>query len=341
MHSRCRLRACVDTAQWQAGKPAPRRAGKACPAPQSCRSLQHMNRSISQPTTSPPALPTQLPRVVTIADEMRRAVVAEQATGRRVGVVPTMGALHEGHLSLVRASQAECEATVVTIFVNPSQFGPKEDFTRYPRNLDGDLAALGKLGVSWVFAPGVEVMYPEGHSTFVEPPQVSQPLEGRCRPGHFRGVATVVLKLFQIVPADVAYFGQKDYQQSLVVRRMVADLNVPTEIRVCPIVRESDGLALSSRNVYLSPTERVQALALSRSLHEAESAVRSGERDAEAIRRRMRQVLEAACIERIDYVALADPESFAEPVRAEPPVVALVAAYVGTTRLIDNRIIAP
>ena len=300
-----------------------------------------MNRPSTQPAVASTSSRPRLPRVIASAAEMRRAVVAERAAGRRVGVVPTMGALHEGHLSLVRASQAECDSTVVTVFVNPTQFGPHEDLARYPRTLEADLAALGKLDVRWVFAPDVEEMYPEGHSTFVQPPQVAQPLEGPCRPGHFRGVATVVLKLFQIVPADVAFFGQKDYQQSLVVRRMVADLNVATEIRVCPIVREADGLALSSRNVYLSPTEREQALALSRSLLEAESAVRSGERGAGAIKRRMRGVLEAAGIERIDYVTLADPETLAEPDRAEPPLVALVAAHVGTTRLIDNRIIAP
>lgn len=180
--------------------------------------------------------------------EIRAAVLAARAAGKTVGLVPTMGALHEGHLSLVRESTESCNCTIVTIFVNPTQFAPHEDFARYPRSLDDDLAALARLGVDYVFAPSRDEIYPPGFSTYVDPPAVAAPLEGICRPGHFRGVATVVLKLFHLVPADVAYFGQKDYQQSLVVRRMVEDLNLPIAIRVLPIVREADGLAMSSRN---------------------------------------------------------------------------------------------
>jgi len=181
---------------------------------------------------------------------------AQRAAGRRVGFVPTMGALHRGHLSLVEASLAECDQTVVSIFVNPTQFGPAEDLDKYPRDLERDAALLGALGEVTVFAPSAAAMYPDGHSTTVRVGKEAATLEGAARPGHFDGVATVVLKLLQIVPATHAYFGRKDYQQSLVVQRMVRDLNVPTEVRVCPIVREADGLAMSSRNAYLSPDER-------------------------------------------------------------------------------------
>ena len=197
-----------------------------------------------------------------------RAVVRElQHAGKSVGLVPTMGALHQGHLSLVRRAKSDCDVAVATIFVNPTQFAPHEDFSRYPRTLESDLAALAAAKCDLVFVPSREEMYPPAASTFVEPPQVAQPLEGVFRPGHFRGVATVVLKLFNIIPADKAYFGQKDFQQALVIQRMVADLNVPVQVVVCPIIREPDGLAMSSRNRYLSPSERQQGLALSRALN--------------------------------------------------------------------------
>ncbi len=276
------------------------------------------------------------PRLVTTCKEVYNAVIAARANGRSIGLVPTMGALHEGHLSLVRASRAECDLTLVTIFVNPTQFGPQEDFSRYPRTLEKDLQGLGRCGVDVVFAPAKDEIYPAGFSTYVDPPKVAEPLEGSCRPGHFRGVATVVLKLFNIIPADVAYFGQKDYQQSLVIRRMAQDLNVRTDIRVCPIVREPDGLAMSSRNVYLNADERQQALAISRSLNLAADMVRQGELDAAVIKAKMRQVLADAGITRVDYVALAAPETLEEMSRIDVPAMALIAAHVGNTRLIDN-----
>jgi pantoate--beta-alanine ligase len=268
--------------------------------------------------------------------EMRQVVRAWRAEGKKVGLVPTMGALHEGHLSLVEAARKQCDAVVVSIFVNPTQFGPSEDLAKYPRTLEADLALLAPVGVECVFAPSVEAMYPAGYSTFVEPPQVAVPLEGHCRPGHFRGVATIVLKLFEIVPADVAFFGQKDYQQSLVVRRMARDLDVPIEIEVCATIREPDGLALSSRNRYLSPAERRQALALSRALRAASDEMARGERSASVLRAMMRDILHGAGIERIDYVAIADPETLDEIATLKRPALALLACHVGTTRLIDN-----
>jgi pantoate--beta-alanine ligase len=270
---------------------------------------------------------------------MRAIVRAWRAEGKRVGFVPTMGALHEGHLSLVEAARKECDAVAVSIFVNPTQFGPSEDLAQYPRTLEADLGLLAKVGVESVFAPSVEAMYPAGYSTFVEPPQVAVPLEGHCRPGHFRGVCTVVLKLFQIVPADRAYFGQKDFQQSLVVRRMARDLDLPLEIVVCPTIREADGLALSSRNRYLSPAERRQALAIARALRAGSEEMARGERSAAALRSMMRDILHGAGIERIDYVAIADPETLDEVATLKRPAMALIACHVGTTRLIDNAML--
>jgi pantoate--beta-alanine ligase len=247
-----------------------------------------------------------------------------------------MGALHQGHLSLVEESNRVCEATIVTIFVNPTQFAPHEDFSRYPRTLEADLEKLSAHRVDAVFCPEPATMYPPGFSTYVDPPEVARPLEGVCRPGHFRGVATVVLKLFHAVPADAAFFGQKDYQQAAVIRRMVADLDVPIQVHVLPTVREPDGLAMSSRNAYLSPDERRRALALSRSLRAAEELAEQGERDAAVIRRRMLEILEAGGVERIEYATIADPETLAELERLDGPGVALIAAHVGSTRLIDN-----
>lgn len=277
------------------------------------------------------------PETIHTCDEIRRAVMAARSSGKRVGLVPTMGALHEGHLSLVRAARQDCDLTVATIFVNPAQFGPQEDFAKYPRTLESDLDQLATLDVDLVFAPSNEEMYPESFSTYVEPPKVGERLEGECRSGHFRGVATVVLKLFNVVPANVAFFGQKDYQQTLVIRRMTTDLNLAIEIVVCPIVREDDGLALSSRNVYLDKQQRLQALALSRGLALANDLVEAGERNAAVIRQRVVAVLNDAGINRIDYVAVADPETLDEASRIDPPMVVLIAAHVGETRLIDNR----
>ncbi len=276
-----------------------------------------------------------------------------------MGLVPTMGALHAGHLSLVERSCRECDFTVVSIFVNPTQFGPKEDLARYPRNLDADLKALAAYPVDLVFAPGVEEMYPQargssaGACTSLQPQPPGQPRgttsvdvgplaerwEGACRPGHFRGVATVVLKLFNLVQPDVAYFGQKDYQQTVVVRRMVADLDVPVDVRVCPTVREADGLALSSRNVYLSPEERRRALGLSRGLRRAEELVRGGQRHAAAVRQAVADALAGQA--EVDYVAVVDPETLDEVRQIDGPTLVAIAAQVGATRLIDNTIVKP
>lgn len=272
---------------------------------------------------------------------IREAVAAARREGKTIGVVPTMGALHAGHLSLVEACTKACDFTVVTIFVNPTQFGPGEDFDKYPRRLEADLEALAPYGVDAVFAPTNEEMYGPRHSTYVVVEGVTEPWEGACRPGHFRGVTTIVTKLFQIVQPDVAFFGQKDYQQALVVRRMVADLDMPIEIRVCPIVREPDGLALSSRNVYLSADERRQARSLSQSLELAARLVAEGLRDPATIRECMLEQLSQHPDVRVEYVALVDPETMQEVASIDAPVVAAVAAFVGETRLIDNRLLTP
>jgi pantoate--beta-alanine ligase len=278
--------------------------------------------------------------LVTTIGELRERLRDARRAGKTIGLVPTMGALHEGHLSLVRASRGECGFTAVTIYVNPSQFGPHEDFSQYPRTLQQDLDLLSAQA-DVVFAPRDEEVYPPGYSTWVEVGSVAQPLEGVCRPGHFRGVATIVLKLFAMTWPDVAYFGQKDYQQALVVRRMATDLNLPLSIRVCPIVREADGLAMSSRNRYLDPDERRRAAALFQSLTQAADMVARGETSVTRIVEAMRQTLQAADPSQIDYIAIADPETL-EPVQTiRGRAVALLAVRIGKTRLIDNMILEP
>ncbi len=288
----------------------------------------------------PPAADEPNLRVFTSPTDMQATILDLRRQGRRVGLVPTMGALHEGHVSLVRHARELADTVAATIFVNPTQFGPNEDFQKYPRTLDSDLRALAAAGCNLVFIPLATDIYPPGFSTYVEPPAVAQPLEGVCRPGHFRGVATIVLKLFQLLPAHVACFGQKDYQQLQVIKRMVADLAVPIEVVACPTVREADGLAMSSRNRYLSSAEREQALALSRALAQADALVSSGEQNAATIVGAMRLMLQQARIVQIDYVALADPDSLAERTTVDRPTIALIAARVGTTRLIDNRLLS-
>jgi pantoate--beta-alanine ligase len=282
--------------------------------------------------------PTQAPRLITSPDELRRELAAARRRGAGVGLVPTMGALHEGHLSLVDACGRDCAFNVVTIFVNPAQFGPGEDFARYPRPLDADLQLLASRGADLVFAPETDAIYRAGHATYVEVGGPALGLEGEFRPGHFRGVATIVLKLFHLVQPDRAYFGQKDYQQSLVVRRMVADLDLPIEIVVCPTVREPDGLAASSRNAYLSAPERTRALAISKSLARARQMAADGTRDAATIVIAIEQMLRAAQLQ-IDYVAICDRDSLAPLARLDGPAVALIAARAGTTRLIDNELL--
>ncbi len=276
------------------------------------------------------------PTVLTTCDELQRHLRQRRAEAKTLGLVPTMGALHEGHLSLVREANAECDATIVSIFVNPTQFGPGEDFQQYPRTLESDLRALSTLDVDSVFVPAGQEMYPPGFSTYVQPPAVAEPLEGSFRAGHFQGVATVVLKLFHLIPADFAYFGQKDYQQLTVLRRMVADLNVPITLRECPIVREPDGLALSSRNRYLSDDERQRALALSRSLARARELVAEGERNTARLRQEMHEIFREHRVTEIDYITIVDPDTMATIAFLEERAVAVIAARVGKTRLIDN-----
>ncbi len=278
------------------------------------------------------------PRVLTTVAEIRAALLPFRRAGQRIGLVPTMGALHAGHISLVRASKAECDITVVWIYVNPSQFGPHEDLAKYPRTLAADLQKLAACDTDFVVAPSDAEVFRPGHATWVEVGPIAESLEGRSRSGHFRGVATVVLKMFNMVQPDVAYFGQKDFQQAAVIRRMVADLDMPVKIRVCPTVREPDGLALSSRNVYLSPDARQRAAVLSSSLETARQLVAQGQRDPACILQQMTEMI-AATGGAIDYLAFVDPDSL-EPVQhISGPVVALVAVKFGDTRLIDNVIL--
>jgi pantoate--beta-alanine ligase len=280
-----------------------------------------------------------IPKLVTTVAQLRDELNVVRREGKRIGLVPTMGALHEGHLSLVHTARAECDYTVVSIFVNPSQFGPSEDLAAYPRTLDADLSLLAGCQTDLVFAPENEEVYALGHATWVEVGAVALPLEGTFRPGHFRGVATIVLKLLNMVQPDMAFFGQKDYQQALVIRRMVADLNVPVEIRVCPIVREPDGLALSSRNRYLSPAARQRAVLLWKSLQLAGELIASGQRSASVIASRMRELIQTAKDARVDYVALVDPDTL-EPVGTiAGRTLAVLAVKIENTRLIDNCIL--
>jgi pantoate--beta-alanine ligase len=257
----------------------------------------------------------------------------------RVGLVPTMGYLHEGHLSLVRRAREECEHVAVSIFVNPTQFGPQEDLASYPRNLERDLSLLEPLGVDLVWVPSSEIMYPPGYQTWVEVEKITRPLEGAMRPGHFRGVATVVAKLFNAVQPHRAYFGQKDAQQAAVIRQMVRDLSYPIEIVVCPIVREADGLAMSSRNVYLTPEQRRAATVLYRSLVAAKEAYEQGERNAEKLRARVQEVLAAEALAKVQYVSCADPDTLEELETVTGKALLSMAVFVGQTRLIDNMIL--
>jgi pantoate--beta-alanine ligase len=279
------------------------------------------------------------PRLITTIAELRTALAGGRGEGRRIGLVPTMGALHEGHLSLVRTAKRQCQMVVVSIYVNPAQFGPREDLAAYPRTLEADMEKLAGCGGDLVFAPTDAEMYPPGFGTWVEVGTAAEPLEGQCRPGHFRGVAAVVLKLFNTVQPDVAYFGQKDYQQALVIRRLVRDLNVAVEICTCPTVREPDGLAMSSRNAYLSPTARRQAVVLYRCLKLAEQLVDDGCRDAAEICRRLRDKIRSAGPAEIDYIALADPETLEPSAQITGRTLLALAVRIDGTRLIDNCIL--
>lgn len=271
--------------------------------------------------------------------ELRRVVAAARQAGRRIGCVPTMGALHVGHVSLMKHARADCEFVIVTVFVNPTQFGPQEDFSKYPRPFEADCEMSRATGVDLLFHPTADVMYPPETAAFVEVSGLSNVLEGAIRPGHFRGVTTVVTKLLNLTQPDKAYFGQKDFQQQAIIRRMARDLDMPTEIVTCPTVRDPDGLALSSRNVYLSSAERTSGLSLYRALCLARDRVRSGETNLVAIRREMRQEMERSSGVVVDYATIADAGSLIELNEPRSHMVALVAARVGPTRLIDNLLI--
>lgn len=275
-------------------------------------------------------------RVIRTVAELRAWSRDARAAGKSVGLVPTMGALHQGHLSLVRAAKASCGAVAASIFVNPTQFGPNEDFALYPRTFDADCALLESEGVDVVFAPAPEEMYRPGSTTFVDVAGLSERLDGASRPGHFRGVATVVAKLFVAAEPDRAFFGQKDAAQVAVLRRMVADLGLPVDLVVAPIVREPDGLAMSSRNRYLNADERKQALVLSRALSAVEGLVAGGERRVSILIEAARRVISSEPAVRVDYIAAVDWATL-EPIETvDSGSLIAVAAYVGTTRLIDN-----
>ncbi len=259
--------------------------------------------------------------------------------GRVSGFVPTMGALHEGHMSLVRAAMAECRPVTASIFVNPAQFGPAEDLQKYPRALEADRKKLEAAGVDYLFVPEAEEIYPPGFRTWVNVEGLSERLEGRSRPGHFRGVTTVVLKLLEIVQPEKAFFGRKDAQQARLIRQMARDLHLDTEIVVCPIVREADGLALSSRNAYLQPEERRAATVLYRALDGARTSIARGERDALRLTAAMRETLRAEPLADPDYVELVDAETLEPVTRLRGACLALLAVRIGATRLIDNLLI--
>ncbi len=278
-------------------------------------------------------------KVVRTVEEVRAEVAAARAAAQRVGLVPTMGALHEGHASLIRAARRECGFVVVWLFVNPAQFGPNEDLARYPRPFEKDVDVSRREGADLLFAPAVETVYPEGYRTFVTVEGLQDVLEGASRPGHFRGVCTVVLKMFNMVGPDVAYFGQKDAQQAIVLRRMVHDLDVPVTMRVCPTVREPDGLALSSRNQYLSGGERGRATTLVHALRLGRDRILAGERDAGAVRRAMEEAVRSTPGVTLDYVAAVDAGTLQPPDRLSGVILLAGAMRVGTTRLIDNLVV--
>lgn len=280
-------------------------------------------------------------KLVKTIDDMRAFRNATRQSGKRLGLVPTMGALHEGHLSLVGAARDKSDVVAVSIFVNPTQFGPNEDFAKYPRNLESDCALLQPEHVDVVFAPSVEDMYPAGAVTWVTVEGMSDRLCGKSRPGHFRGVTTIVSKLFHIVEPDTAFFGQKDAAQVAIIRRMVRDLNLPVTIEVCPIVREADGLALSSRNAYLNPEERKSALVLHRSLERAQQLFDQGERDSTKVIAAGKHEFAKELSVRLDYFEIVDPDSLEPVPTIFKRALITVAAFIGNTRLIDNILVDP
>jgi len=274
--------------------------------------------------------------VIETIDELKRL---RRELAEPVGFVPTMGYLHEGHLSLVKRARAENESVVVSIFVNPTQFGPQEDFRTYPRDTQRDLAMLEKEKTDVVFMPAETAMYPDGFNGWVEVSKLTERLEGASRPGHFRGVTTVVAKLFNIVEPTKAYFGQKDAQQAIVINKMVSDLNMNLEVVTCPTVREADGLAMSSRNIYLNPKQRQASVVLYKALNLAQKLWLQGERDAERIRQQMTALIQKQSLANIDYVSIADPKTLEELEEVKPPALASLAVRFGKTRLIDNVVL--
>jgi len=272
---------------------------------------------------------------------MKEYARGARAEGRVIGLVPTMGALHEGHTALVKRARKECSQVIASVFVNPKQFGPKEDYKKYPRDLEKDAEKLAAVGVDALFAPETADVYPDGFRTYVNVEGISERLEGRSRPGHFRGVATVVLKLFEIVQPHFSYFGRKDAQQVRIINEMARDLNLDSEIVVCPIVREADGLALSSRNAYLSGEERKAATVLHRALVAAGNELAGGARDAMQLQSVMRRIIEAEPLAIVDYAEIVSADTFEPVVRVARPCYAVLAVFVGKTRLIDNLLIEP
>jgi len=272
---------------------------------------------------------------------MKEQARQARAENRIVGLVPTMGALHRGHLALIERAKRECSPVIASIFVNPKQFGPSEDFTKYPRTFESDKEKLEQAGVDSLFAPEAADIYPQGFSTYVNVEGLSERLEGRSRPGHFRGVATVVMKLLQIVQPNFAYFGRKDAQQSRIITQMARDLNLDSEIVVCPIVREPDGLAMSSRNAYLNAEERKAATVLHRALDAAKSELAAGVRDALQLQARLRRKLDSERLATVDYMEIIDAETFEPVVRVSKSSYIVLAVFIGKTRLIDNLYIEP
>ncbi len=284
---------------------------------------------------------TKKPEVIHSPQILQQRMQELRKSGKQIGLVPTMGALHDGHLSLAIKSKEENDVTIVSIFVNPIQFAPNEDFDKYPRMLEDDLDLLAQIGVDYAFVPSSSDMYPTGFAAKIHIGGVTSVLEGLFRPTHFDGVTTVVQKLINASMADKVYFGQKDFQQCLVVKKMVRDLNMPVQVVRCPIIREKDGLAKSSRNRYLSDEERKNALILSKALQRGESMIRSGNRDAKAICAELRNMIESVPNTKIDYVTIIDPDSLIEMDNVAGNVAILLAVYVGKTRLIDNKIVQP
>jgi len=280
-------------------------------------------------------------QILTTPRAMQDAALTLRAAGRRIGVVPTMGFLHEGHASLIRLARARADVVIVTLFVNPAQFGPNEDLSRYPRDFERDRALCEAEGADILFAPGADSVYAADASVWIDEDRLSRGLCGASRPGHFRGVCTVVAKLFNLTQPHVAVFGEKDAQQLRILRRMVRDLDIPVEVVAGPTVRETDGLAMSSRNAYLSPEERLQATCLRRALDAAASRLAAGERSAAALRAVMAEVIAGAPLARADYIEIVDDETL-EPVTAVGrPALAAMAVFVGRTRLIDNAVLRP